>query len=186
MDSLHEREFSAQAAPEPAAEALQADGRQHTLDPGYVPCARLAGAVLDGILLLLAGGVLLFLWLARDLGPARLGFLATLGLALVGLVAFAGWFLPPLRLRHARWRLSSAALEIRTGIWFRHLVSVPRARVQHTDVERGPIERRFDLATLVVHTAGHQGSEVRLEGLRHATALAIRDHLLAGGAGDGA
>jgi hypothetical protein len=74
---------------------------------------------------------------------------------------------------------------IRSGVWFQHVRTVPRARVQHTDVERGPIERRYGLATLVVHTAGHQDSEIRLEGLAHATAVAIRDHLLAGGGAGG-
>jgi uncharacterized protein len=63
---------------------------------------------------------------------------------------------------------------------------VPRERVQHTDVERGPLGRRFGLATLVVHTAGHQDSEIRLEGLEHGTALAVRDRLLASGSEAGA
>jgi membrane protein YdbS with pleckstrin-like domain len=170
----------------PLAVPLAADGRQHPLDPRYVPCARLGGAVFAGIVVLSLSGVLLFLWLGTDVPAARLVFLAVLAALLVVLAGLTAWLYPGLKLRHALWRLTPAALEIRMGVWFRHLVSVPRARVQHTDVECGPLERRFGLATLVVHTAGHQDSEVRLDGLRHETALAIRDQLLAGGAGDGA
>ncbi len=61
---------------------------------------------------------------------------------------------------------------------------MPRSRVQHTDVSQGPLERRFDLATLVLHTAGTQHAAVSLGGLSHKAALAIRDYLIEGGAGD--
>ena len=55
---------------------------------------------------------------------------------------------------------------------------VPRSRVQHLDIERGPIERRFGLATLVVHTAGTRLHALRQPGLLAADALALRDALL--------
>jgi membrane protein YdbS with pleckstrin-like domain len=55
---------------------------------------------------------------------------------------------------------------------------VPSSRVQHTDVAQGPVERAFDLATLVVYTAGTQHASVTLNGLKNETALAIRDYLI--------
>jgi len=50
--------------------------------------------------------------------------------------------------------------------------------VQHTDVSQGPAERSYGLGTLSVFTAGTDHARVGLSGLDHATALAIRDHLL--------
>ena len=44
----------------------------------------------------------------------------------------------------------------------------------------------FGLATLVVHTAGQQNSEVQLDGVTFDIAKALRDDLMAAGAGDGA
>lgn len=162
------------------------DGRMQRLDPRHVPCARLGGGLFAlGLLLAVLVGFVVLVQ-TTELGAGALLLLGSLMGLLVSLVALAALIHPPLELAHSSWRLSDAALEIKKGVWFRHLVTVPRARVQHTDVERGPIERRFELATLVVHTAGHQDSEVRLEGLRHETALAVRDFLLAGGGGDGA
>lgn len=175
-----------EAAVEPLPAALEVDGRLHRLDPRFVPCSRLGGAIFAAVVLGVSALVLAYVALATDARPARLAFLLVLALVLVGLASLSAWYYPPLKLAHARWSLTPAALEIRSGVWFRHLISVPRARVQHTDVERGPLERRFELATLVVHTAGQQDSEVRLEGLRHEVALAIRAHLLASGSGDGA
>lgn len=155
-----------------------ADGRARRLDPRHVPCARLSGLIFSAVLLLGGGAGFAFLVLGTEMGPRRLAAIGSLMAVVVGLVALSAWFYPPLQIRYCSWRLSPFGLELRRGVWFRHSLSVPRARVQHTDVERGPLERRFDLATLVVHTAGHQHSEIRLEGLEHGTALAIRDYLL--------
>jgi len=172
---------------EPSLAADPAAGRAQRLDPRLVPCERLGGGLFLGGLSLGAALGLLFLALGGEVPRARLLFLALLALALLGALAAVTWIHPARKLAVSWWRLTDEGLEIRSGVWFQHLRSVPRARVQHTDVERGPIERRFGLATLVVYTAGHQDSEVRLEGLEHATAVAIRDRLLAGeGAHDGA
>ena len=61
---------------------------------------------------------------------------------------------------------------------------MPRSRVQHTDVSRGPIERGFDLATLIVHTAGTENASISLGGLKAASAYAIRDYLIGSGEDD--
>src|SRR3546814_18276177 len=54
---------------------------------------------------------------------------------------------------------------------------VPGSRVQHLDIRRGPLERHFRLATLVIHTAGTRHSEVSLSGLDAGDAERLRDHL---------
>ncbi len=162
----------------PGLDALLWDGSSRRLDPRHVPCARVGGAIFASLLFLGGGAGFVFLALGTETSRVHLTWIGCLSVVALALVGLAAWFHPPLELRHSSWRLSPFGLEIRRGVWFRHSLSVPRARVQHTDVERGPLERRFDLATLVVHTAGHQNSEIRLEGLEHATALAIRDYLL--------
>ncbi len=182
--------------PEPAPPAVPPDappsaaqpfdgGAPQRLDPRSVPCERIAGWVRSLVLFLLGLVGLLFQATSHDPRWLRLLFLAGLLFCVVSLSILATLILPRLSWKHASWRLLPLVLEIRRGVVFRHVVSVPRARVQHTDVERGPIERRFGLATLVVYTAGHDDSEIRLSGLEHGVALALRDRLL-GGAGDGA
>lgn len=101
-------------------------------------------------------------------------------------VAAAIWLLPPLffawlaraRWRRARWRLDANGLRVQRGVVWRSEVLVPRSRVQHLDLERGPIERRFGLATLVVHTAGTRLHALRQSGFADADAVALRDALL--------
>lgn len=164
-----------------------ADGVPRELDPAFVPYDRLSGWVTAAVVFVLGPLVLGGMWLWSD--SARYGKFVVMGsvwFALVLLLVATTILLPRKRFERARWTLSRAGLEIRTGVVFRELTSVPRSRVQHLDVTQGPIQRKFGLATLVVHTAGQQHSEVELSGVAHEVALAIRDDLMATGAGDGA
>lgn len=82
------------------------------------------------------------------------------------------------RWRRTRWRLDDQGLRVRRGYLWHVEVLVPRSRVQHLDVERGLLERQFNLATLVVHTAGSQTPALRQSGLADADAVALRDALI--------
>ena len=87
--------------------------------------------------------------------------------------------------RYTHYRVDPDRIEIRRGVVWRSVMQVPRSRVQHTDVNRGPIDRSYGLATLVIFTAGTEHASVSLSGLAEADAYTIRDHLIAeGGGGD--
>lgn len=109
-----------------------------------------------------------------DTWAARIGG----GLAILALVTLAGFALGRARWRRTQWRLDARGLQVRRGLIWKSEVLVPRTRVQHLDLERGPIERRFGLATLVVHTAGTRLHALRQHGFLDADAVALRDALL--------
>ncbi len=74
-----------------------------------------------------------------------------------------------------RYRLSTRFLQVMRG-WLIHTDTiVPLVRVQHLDVTRGPLDKMFGTATLVVHTAGTHNSIVSLPGLSPERAAEIRD-----------
>lgn len=81
------------------------------------------------------------------------------------------------RHRHTGWRLDAEGFSLRKGRLWRTETRVPANRVQHLDLKRGPLERRYGLATLVIHTAGTRDSAVNVEGLRDADAEHLRDRL---------
>lgn len=87
-------------------------------------------------------------------------------------------FLMPRR-RYASWGYQADVdeLVVRHGLMVRMLTIVPFGRVQHIDVAQGPVERSLGLATLVLNTAGTRGAAVRLPGLLHSDAEALRDHI---------
>ena len=99
---------------------------------------------------------------------------------LVLLAGLAGLLILPGR-RYRSWAYAEREdeLHIRHGLWIRVQTAVPFGRVQHIDVAQGPIERRFGLARLILHTAGTRSAEIPLPGLVHEQAEAMRDRIRA-------
>lgn len=86
----------------------------------------------------------------------------------------------PLRRHHARgFALGADRLRVVRGLLFRSDTVVPFGRVQHIDVDQGPLERFFGLATLTLHTAGNHNASVQLPGLLHEDQLAMREAIRA-------
>ncbi len=77
-----------------------------------------------------------------------------------------------------RCELTEDGLLVARGVWWRSEHFTPRSRIQHTEVKQGPIARHYEMATLKVYTAGTHLGELEVEGLAHADALSLRDHLL--------
>jgi hypothetical protein len=69
-------------------------------------------------------------------------------------------------------------LLIKRGVVWQKETFVPRPRIQHTDVDQGPIARRFGIATLRVFTAGTNAGELEIDGLAREDSIALRDKLL--------
>lgn len=67
---------------------------------------------------------------------------------------------------------------IRRGVWWRAEIFVPRSRIQHTEVNQGPLDRRWDMASLSLHTAGTRLENIALPGLPRDVAERLRDELL--------
>ena len=79
--------------------------------------------------------------------------------------------------RHTVWRLDAAGFTLRRGRLWQRETRVPQSRVQHLDLRRGPLQRRLDLSTLVIHTAGTRHSAVTVSGLDAGDAERLRDTL---------
>lgn len=102
-----------------------------------------------------------------------------LPLALAALLLLPAWgaWLAYRQFAFTRWRLDEDGYALRRGRLWQQETFVPKSRVQHIDLQRGPVERRFGLSTLVVHTAGTRQNAVSTAGLDAEDAEALRDHL---------
>lgn len=107
---------------------------------------------------------------------------ATLGIP-AGIVSLGAWFalavcamvLPSRRYMRIGYRLTDDELRVAHGLFFRTDTIVPFVRVQHIDLEQGPVERQYGLSSLIVHTSGTHNSTVTLPGLRTEVATEMRD-----------
>ncbi len=132
-----------------------------------------------GIFSLIGLSFLAVLWSSADVSeflPAWLCILA--GLLWVGLLLTWATLWPGAVWRRKYWRLTDVALELNSGVLFRRQMTVPRSRVQHTEVTQGPLQRRFGLATLTAFTAGERFAAVSVSGLDETRARNVRDELL--------
>lgn len=71
-------------------------------------------------------------------------------------------------------------LLVRRGILMRKLVVVPYGRMQYVDVDAGPLDRMFRIATVQLHTAA-AATDARIPGLPPEEAARLRDRLASRG-----
>jgi uncharacterized protein len=94
----------------------------------------------------------------------------------VGLIAFSAIFVAPDRIyRRLGYAIDGRLLRAVRGWIFHTDTVVPFVRVQHIDVTRGPFDKLFGTASLVIHTAGTHNSVVVLPGLAPERAAEIRE-----------
>lgn len=112
------------------------------------------------------------------LGPLVLLAGSTVFLGPWMLVATAAWALataaalvvvPRVRWAIHRWEATDTAVYSRSGLFWEEWRAAPLSRVQTVDKTRGPLERQFGLATVVVTTASSKGA-VRISALDAAVA----------------
>ena len=75
------------------------------------------------------------------------------GVALLALVGLTAW-LQMVEVAHLGYLVREKDFSFRKGVISRSVTTVPFARIQHVSIDRGPLARRFGLATLQMRTAG--------------------------------
>lgn len=103
-------------------------------------------------------------------------FAATIALGLIAGITFGAW-LGVKQYKYTSWKLDSDGFALRRGRMWQRESRVPASRVQHLDLKHGPLERKYGLATLVIHTAGTKLNTVTVGGLDAGEAERLRDHL---------
>jgi hypothetical protein len=164
MDGLTDREIEAVGG---ALAALQ------PVEPGYRHVLR-ARLLLLWAPIVIAAFILAGVMVEnQSAAGAPLYWLTFLGPVLIAVIVVV--VAPDRIYRRLRYGLTERLLQVVRGWLFHTDTVVPFVRVQHLDVTRGPLDKMFGTATLVVHTAGTRNSIVTIPGLAPDRAAEIRD-----------
>ena len=135
---------------------------------------RVQGALLGtflGILVALAPTIILAVLLESAAA-------ALVPLALIGIGVVCGVVWANRRYDRFGYLLTDEVVRVRDGVVFHSDAIAPLYRVQHVDINRGPLQQSFGLATLTIHTAA-PAADVTLPDLHADDAERVRDDILA-------
>ena len=79
--------------------------------------------------------------------------------------------------QHKGYALRERDIIYKKGWIWRSTTVVPFNRIQHTEIDQGPIERMFGLSKLKVFTAGGASSDLKIPGLLPETANRLKDFI---------
>jgi hypothetical protein len=66
----------------------------------------------------------------------------------------------------------------KSGVFWQTLTVIPFNRIQHVEKSSTPLDRRFDIATLQLFTAGGSGGDLKINGLSAITAENLRAFII--------
>jgi len=159
-----------------ADSVVEPEADYSTLDPKWLILERISSAIGYGILATIAGVISFFV--SREADPPVPLILSIVAIAAVPLLIGLVWFWPKWSFRRWGYLIGPKLIELRHGVIWQSSVMVPMSRLQHVDMQRGPLERKVGLASLILHTAGTQDATHTIPGLDFQTASQLRDQLI--------
>lgn len=175
VQAANEAEDPQPVRPEEGTEPTASDCFEH-LDPRWVGLTRiergLVWAVVGALVLTFGTGLMFvmpFPWML---------LVPTAWIALAGLFAVSAILWPRWEYRRWSYRVDGNVLELRFGVLWHTSVAIPLSRLQHVDLHRGPLESRWGLASIQIHTAGTREASHTIPGLDLAVANEFRDRLI--------
>ena len=141
----------------------------HPVDPRLVKVRVLTSLIVLGPLILISAVLALIVgW----------GFWIGTGVC-VALLVWLLWLIPR-QVRAMGYCEAADDLLFRKGILWRSLVAVPYGRMQYIDVQAGPLDRAFGIATVTLSTASAQ-TDAKIPGLPADEAARLREVLTSRG-----
>lgn len=149
------------------------DGELTRLHPNYKLMMRVGAIIAAAVLMVVAS---VFETVLRAEAGVPLGVIMVPAAVLALFIALR---IPAARYSARGYQISRDRLRVVRGIMWHSDTVVPFGRVQHIDVDQGPIERALGIATLTLHTAGSHNASVSLPGLGHELAVEMREEIRA-------
>jgi membrane protein YdbS with pleckstrin-like domain len=111
---------------------------------------------------------------ADDNAEIKLGWLWVVPVLVA--IPLLGW--PPLSVPRKGYAIRDKDIIYKNGVFWRTVTAIPFNRIQHVEKSSTPLDRRFQLATLQLFTAGGSGGDLKIHGLPARTAEKMRVFIL--------
>lgn len=98
--------------------------------------------------------------------------------ALLPVIAVPGFAWPFLSVPRMGYALREHDILYKSGVFWRTVTAVPFNRIQHVEKSSTPLDRRFQIASLQIFTAGGSGGDLKIHGLPSRVAEQIRSFIL--------
>jgi hypothetical protein len=140
------------------------------LDPAYKRLRQVQSA----LALLISALPLAFFTVAANLP----GLLATVFWSAWLVVLFVSLVWPTIAFPKRGYVIRDKDMLFRKGVVWRSVTAVPFNRIQHVETSNTPLDRKFDLATLQLFTAGGSSGDLKIDGLSASVAEQLRLYVL--------
>jgi len=142
------------------------------LEKDYLKVSMIASALFSMIFII---GALVLAYFLRD----ELILLKRVGiLSVAGLIASVILWLTYKGFKFKAYALRQRDIVFQSGYIFRSQTVVPFNRIQHCEINQGPIDRMFDLSSLKIFTAGGSYSDLSIPGLDKQTAEDLKHFII--------
>ena len=78
-----------------------------------------------------------------------------------------------------KYALRDNDISYKSGVFVKTMTTVPFSRIQHVEIDQGPISRFLGLSSLTVFTAGDSSSDLEISGIKNEQALKIKEFISA-------
>ncbi|KLU75136.1 PH domain-containing protein [Clostridium botulinum] len=125
--------------------------------------------------LIITGGILIGLRIYFAEKIVKYSFIVNIILGVILVILILDVLVNPI-IEYKQWKyiITEDRIEFVHGIYFLTTTIIPIVRIQHIDIEEGPINRIYNLAKINIHTAGGQH---KIEGLPKEKALQICEYI---------
>lgn len=148
----------------------------HSMDPRLMRRLQVEAGIATFFVIVLVG-FLTFIFsiaFADDEVPFSFGWLWVVPV-IVGGVLFT-W--PSLSVPKRGYAIRDKDILYKAGVFWHTVTAVPFNRIQHVEKSSTPLDRRFELATLQLFTAGGSGGDLKIHGLATERAESVRTFIL--------
>ncbi|MCY6483138.1 PH domain-containing protein [Clostridium aestuarii] len=77
-----------------------------------------------------------------------------LSIVLIGYLAIYTFVFPIVEYKEWRYKICKDKIELINGVIIRQKTIIPISRIQHLDIQQGPIYRKFGMSSIEINTAG--------------------------------